>query len=599
MRIRASEIAERLATQAEQVAGMLLPAGKRAGKFWQAGDVAGSEGESLKVYLAGPKAGRWQDYATGEHGDLLDLWAATQSKSLTEAMHDAADWLGLAPDPVRQPVKSYAAPKPSLTNLKSEHLNWLGSRMLEQEHIDRFGVKSEGDWIAFPYLDSAGKVFAVKYRTRDKKMRSASDCRPGLYGWQAMPEKARSVALVEGELDAIALAHYGMPTLSVPNGGGGKGKQDHWIQEEFDNLNRFDTIFLCLDQDEPGQEAAAEIMERLGADRCRMVSLPHKDANECLQHGVTKEQMREIFRKAKCIDPDELRRPTDYLTELYDEFHGQADEDRGFGPPFPQIARELRFREGELVIVAGPNGSGKSQYCGHQMLEAIRDDYRVCIASMEFKPRRYLARLLRQCGAQRDPSKPYIKHITDWLDDRLWVFDLTGTAKTDRMLEVFRYARRRYGVRVFLIDNLAKCGFAEDDYNAQKQFVDTLGDFAKEHDAVVFLVHHMRKGGEGKDGIKGTSAITDMADTAITIWRNHDKENEIRTAEIESRDPDPEMVKKPDALITCVKQRNGECEPKKAAWFDVDTFQFLSAPQAKPFRYCPDFSVRAVAGGAS
>ena len=595
MRIRASEIAERLATQAEQVAAMLLPAGKRASKFWQAGDTTGSEGESLKVYLTGPKAGRWQDYATGEHGDLLDLWAITGGKSISEAMHDAADWLGLSPDPVREPSRSYSNPKPQMGSLKADHLNWLGSRLLEQEHIERFGVKSDGDWIAFPYYDPEGELFAVKYRTRDKKMRSAADCRPGLYGWQAMPEKARSVALVEGELDAIALSHYGTPTLSVPNGGGGKGKQAHWIQEEFDNLNRFDTIFLCLDMDEPGKEAAAEIMDRLGADRCRVVELPHKDANECLQHGVTKDQMREVFRRSKCIDPDELRRPSDYLNELYDEFHGEPDHERGFGPPFQQINKQLRFREGELIIVAGPNGSGKSQYSGHQMLEAIRDDYRVCIASMEFKPRRYLARLFRQCGAIDDPSKPYIRHMSEWLDDRLWVFDLTGTAKTDRMLEVFRYARRRYGVRVFLIDNLAKCGFAEDDYNAQKDFVDTLGDFAKSQDAIVFLVHHMRKGGEGKDGIKGTSAITDMADTVLTVWRNHAKEREIRSAEMEKREPDPDLAGGVDGLITCVKQRNGEDEPAKGVWFDRKSYQYLSGPDARAFRYCPEFEARAVA----
>lgn len=591
MRVRASEIAERLASQAEQVAAMLLAGGKRSGKFWQAGDVSGCAGESLKVYLVGPKSGRWQDYATGEHGDLLDLWAVTQGKTISEAMADAADWLGIAPDPVREPKRQYSKPKPQLESLRAEHLNWLGSRMLDQEYLDRFGVKSEGDWVAFPYHDQDGNVFAIKYRTRDKKMRSAADCRPGLYGWQAMPDKARSVAIVEGELDAIALSHYGMPSLSVPNGGGGDGKQSHWIEEEFDKLNRFDTVFLCLDQDEPGQAASAEIMDRLGVDRCRIVALPHKDANECLQRGVTQDQMRECFRKAQCVDPDELRRPTEYLHELFDEFHGEPDKARGFGPPFPAIADDLRFREGELIIVAGPNGSGKSQYSGQQMLEAIRNDYRVCIASLEFRPRRYLGRLLRQCGALREPSKPFIQHMVDWLNDRLWVFDLTGTAKTDRMMEVFRYARRRYGVRVFLIDNLAKCGFAEDDYNAQKNFVDMLGDFAKSHDTVMFLVHHMRKGGEGKDGIKGTSAITDMADSAITVWRNHAKEDEIRTAEIEQRQPDPSIVSAPDALITCVKQRNGESEPKKAAWFHRDSFQYLSSPSSKPFRYCPDFSV--------
>jgi twinkle protein len=479
--------------------------------------------------------------------------------------------------------------------LKTEHLNWLGSRMLEQDHVEAFRVCSEGDWIAFPYFDPEGNLFAVKYRTRDKKMRSAPECRPGLYGWQAIPAKARKVAIVEGELDAIALAHYGMPTLSVPNGGGGGGKQSGWIEEEFDRLARFDTIYLAMDTDEPGQEAAKEILERLGPERCRIVQLPCKDANQCLQEGLTVEKMRDCFRSAQSIDPEELRRPSEFRQAIHAEFFGTPDDETGFSWPFPAQQKELRLRPGEVVIVAGGNGTGKSQFCGHLTLEALAASIRACIASMEFKPERYMYRLARQTGAIREPSQGYLDHIVDWWDGRLWVFDLVGTAKRDRMLSVFRYARSRYNVRAFIIDNLAKCGIAEDDYNAQKDFVDQLGDFAKTTDSTVILVHHLRKGGDNKEAVKGTGAITDMADTVLLTWRNKAKEDEIRIAKAEDREPDPELVAKPDGAIRCEKQRNGEHEPSKAVWFDSDTFQFLAGPSAKPLRYCPDYQARAVA----
>jgi len=595
MRTRANEISEMLSANPEQIAAMLLPGGKRSGQFWMAGDVTGCEGESLKVYLRGDKAGRWKDYATGEGGDILDLWAATRNQSITEAMKDAGEWLGLKPDPVRQPKRTYSKPEPKMGELTASQLNWLGSRMLEEEHIKRFGVKAEGDWIAFPYIDPEGEVFAVKYRKPDKSMRSAKDCRPGLYGWQAIDPKARQVAVVEGELDAIAMSHYGMPSLSVPNGGGGNGKQSGWIEEEFDRLARFDTIYLALDTDEPGQEAAKEIMDRLGPDRCRIVTLPHKDANECLQQGMTKDQMREAFRGAKTVDPDELKRPSQFRNEVHHEFFGTPDHETGFGPPFQSIEKSLRFRPGEVIIVAGQNGTGKSQLSGHLMLEAMKAGFRACIASMEFKPQRYLYRLARQTGAIREPSKEYLDHIMAWWEERLWVFDLVGTAKRDRMLDVFRYARRRYGIKVFLIDNLAKCGMDEDDYNAQKQFVDVLTDFAKETDSTVFLVHHMRKDGSGKSAVKGTGAITDMVDTVLLTWRNKNKEEEVRAIKAEGGQPDPELMKKPDGSIRCEKQRNGEDEPTKATWFDPDSFQFLGGPDAKPFRYCSDYQARAVA----
>ncbi|QRM47167.1 toprim domain-containing protein [Rhizobium sp. BG4] len=67
------ELAERLAQDAEAVCRHYLSAGRRAGHYWLVGDVDNTRGASLYVHLAGPRAGRWTDAATGQFGDLLDL----------------------------------------------------------------------------------------------------------------------------------------------------------------------------------------------------------------------------------------------------------------------------------------------------------------------------------------------------------------------------------------------------------------------------------------------------------------------------------------------------------------------------------------------
>jgi hypothetical protein len=69
----ARELSRRLAAQAESVCRSYLPLGRRAGRYWIAGDVQGTRGKSLFVKLFGDGAGHWTDAATGEHGDLLDL----------------------------------------------------------------------------------------------------------------------------------------------------------------------------------------------------------------------------------------------------------------------------------------------------------------------------------------------------------------------------------------------------------------------------------------------------------------------------------------------------------------------------------------------
>src|SRR5260364_422556 len=65
---------------------MLLPNGKRCGSEWRVGSVRGEKGASLKVCIAGHKAGVWGDFAENIGGDLIDLGAAVKGQPLKEAL---------------------------------------------------------------------------------------------------------------------------------------------------------------------------------------------------------------------------------------------------------------------------------------------------------------------------------------------------------------------------------------------------------------------------------------------------------------------------------------------------------------------------------
>ena len=74
----ASELARRLARDAEAVCRHYLSKGRRQGRYWTVGDVRNTPGRSMFVRLSGPEsgpgaAGRWTDAASAEHGDLLDV----------------------------------------------------------------------------------------------------------------------------------------------------------------------------------------------------------------------------------------------------------------------------------------------------------------------------------------------------------------------------------------------------------------------------------------------------------------------------------------------------------------------------------------------
>ena len=87
----ASELAHRLAREAEAVCRRYLSNGRREGRYWLVGDARNTPGRSMFVRLKeSPKgpAGKWTDAATGEHGDLLDV--IRESCGLLD-FHDVAD----------------------------------------------------------------------------------------------------------------------------------------------------------------------------------------------------------------------------------------------------------------------------------------------------------------------------------------------------------------------------------------------------------------------------------------------------------------------------------------------------------------------------
>jgi hypothetical protein len=106
-----TEIACRLAQNAEAVCRHYLSNGRREGRYWIVGDVVNTPGRSLYVRLVGPlsgkgAAGKWTDSAVvDQHGDLLDLIALSCGYDrLADVLAEARRFLGLPhPKLVRPP----------------------------------------------------------------------------------------------------------------------------------------------------------------------------------------------------------------------------------------------------------------------------------------------------------------------------------------------------------------------------------------------------------------------------------------------------------------------------------------------------------------
>ncbi|AGF76378.1 toprim domain-containing protein [Bartonella vinsonii] len=611
------EIKQHLISQSSAIAKMLLPKGQRRGNNWIIGNTRGEAGQSLSVCLSGEKAGLWYDFAEDRGGDLLDLWCEVKGINLSQALEEARTFLNLTrPKPFMAPRRSYHRPTVPTggtpQNLVKTYLT--KERCIPLEILKRYRIEEEGEKIIFPFYKPDGTLALVKERLAQagaKPKPTAAHCEPILFGWQAffstdhtptatnhtpltqaLSSTKRTIVITEGEIDALSLAAYGYPAVSVPFGGGSGGKHN-WIENEFDHLESFETIFLATDMDKPGEEAAREIANRLGRHRCYRVRLPRKDANDCLTAGIDAATIKAAFSSAKNFAPEGLHHASDYKDKIIGLFWPTPEQHLGYTVPYSKLNGKLYFRPAELTLWSGASGAGKSQLLSDCIPHWISQKSRLCLASLEMKGEQSLRRLTKQTGGIEQPTREMIERILHFLDDGLILYEHVGKSSVDRLLDVFDYCRARYGCDQFIIDSLMRLGICSDDYAGQEQAVYKMVDWAVLNAVHIHLVAHARKGGLDKDipgteDIKGASEIGANAFNIITIWRNRSLEDKIFAAP--RQEEKAELGKRPSVIMNIAKQRSGDFEGKIGLWFDQKTYRYRCSQEQPltPRRYLED-----------
>lgn len=585
--MNAHEVARLLADRAGDVAAHLLPGGKKHGREWKAGSVSGEAGQSLSVCLSGDKRGVWADFASGDSGDLLDLWVACRCSSMAEAIREAKSFLGIRDSLPTPPARTYRKPpKPACSVPKAGALEWLQSRGLSAETIAAFkvGEHAQGGktYAVFPYLRDGELINAKTRNVADKKdMRQEAGAEPCLFGWHLIDPKARTVAICEGEIDAMTLHQAGIPALSVNQGAG----NHQWIETDWDRLGRFSEILICFDDDEPGQKGAREVANRLAIERCKLVTFQgHKDANEALQAGWEPADFRESLMSARHLDPDELVSIADFRDQVKSLFYPAEGAHNGAVLRMGRTDFDwFEFRPGEYSVWTGINGHGKSLMNNQVLLGLMDQGERVCVFSGELPPAQQLKRLVKQATGLDRPTPAYIDAVAGWVRERMWLFNVTGVATLSRLLEVFSYGAKRYGIRHFVIDSLMMLADVPEDgpgaFSAQKSAVQKIAAFAKQHGAHIHLIAHPRKAGDeskapGKLDVSGSSRITDAADNVFSVWS--------------ARKEEDEESETPDALLELNKQRNGDVQHRKLwLWFNRQAQQYTTTSNRRTVAYVP------------
>ncbi len=347
----------------------------------------------------------------------------------------------------------------------------------------------------------------------------------------------------------------------------------------------------------------------------------YKDANECLQAGVPADVMTACLHSAEVITPERLRGIYDFEQEIWEKFHATGREQLGYVLPWGNShgsSLPFRFRLGEVTVWTGHNGHGKSQVLNHILVDMAWQGLRSIICSFEMAAPETYRRLIRMVRAEAKPAEcsreEFRARCLTPLADKVWVYDHVGMGELKDVLEIALYARRRYNVRVVVVDSLMclKVQSDEDKYNEQKNFMNALTAFAAENQMHIILVAHSKKldvkGNKEhhiprKYDVAGSADISNLAWNVCIIWRNKKKEERLRemwedcatragkssyqmtAADFdrnytqEEKEEIEQLLAEKDAYFLVDKQRGGEGdELGRDLWFHKGSLQYLETP---------------------
>lgn len=203
----AGDIARMLAGSIDRLAAQLLPAGRRHGREWQVGSLAGERGASLSVCLSGTKAGVWKDFASNQSGDALDLVAAViAGGDRGQALCWSRAWLGLEAWTPQSREQVAAGPTPEQLAERAQR----DARTAEAvRQAQQAALKM---WLAAPaslagspaagYLAARGIDLA-----RLGRQPSALRCHPSLWNTEASRHYPALVAAISGA-DGVHVATH-------------------------------------------------------------------------------------------------------------------------------------------------------------------------------------------------------------------------------------------------------------------------------------------------------------------------------------------------------------------------------------------------------
>ena len=442
----------------------------------------------------------------------------------------------------------------SLSSTRLAEYNDIPDRKITKDTARKFNTltKKKGSMTThhiYQYYDSKGNHICNKVRdTANKKFWSeGSMSEAGLFGQNVFTQKAKFITITEGEVDAMSayqLMGSQWPVVSLKNGAASAVSN---CKQSFEYLNQFGNIVLCFDNDKAGKKAANEVAEIFEPNKCKIMQLDLKDANECLKVGMKSEDFINAWWASKPFTPAGIINLHDLGDSLYDEDYCETC----LYPWSNLNEKTYGMRTGELVTFTSGAGMGKSSIMRelmHHLMMNTKDNIGVLameesvrntafnIMSVEANARLYIKEVRDKFT--RDELKGFQAKTLD--SGRFFAFDHFGSISNDEILGRVRYMAKALGTKWVILDHLSILVSGQEDNGDERKSIDVLmtklRSLVEETGIGLILVSHLRRpsGDRGhEDGrevslshLRGSASIAHLSDSVIALERNQQADDE-------------------------------------------------------------------------
>lgn len=389
----------------------------------------------------------------------------------------------------------------------------------------------------------------------------------GLWGQQLFLDDtlSRTLVVTEGSIDCLSMfqilkdntdrtnnikgTDY-RPIPVVTTTLGVNGLAEH-LKRQYEWLDRFEKIIVCVDNDEAGKGALEDISNSLPRGKMYVMELPEgKDVNDMLVEEREKDVVNAFFKAKPYITAGlATGQEVDDSLEEY-----LSVEKLALPPVFKKLNKALRggIPVGSMVNICMASGVGKTSIITTMLLHIIfNSKYKPLIVNMESGNAyfglnllsAYVGKKITLMGnhealeyLRREDIKEKRKNLFNTPDgkSRFILSDDKGS-DVEAIKDIILNAVIKEGCRVIILDLLSNIidGLSLEDQN---QFVAWIEDLISQYEVIVICANQIRKSPSGKedpsatpveDMVYGTSKIVKTASLNLMFGRDKSSEDNI------------------------------------------------------------------------